>query len=296
MTILVGLAPGQDDRHPLEFAATLARSAGTDVVAVSVVPAGWPTPVAGAADRDFEDYARAIGQAAVAEAEEIFAEHCPDLETTARWAAGRNIPATLMQVAAEIEASMIVVGSGYTAPYGHLNLTSAANQLLHASPIPVGIATRGYLASDHGRITRATCAFRGDTVSARMLETSAEICQEVGSALRVATFAIRGGDRLPAELRTGSESAVLDRWVEQAERAQTEALERLRERRVLPDQVETVVARGRNWVAALDSLDWQRDEVLVLGSSSAGLMTRLFLGASGTKILRYSPVSAIVVP
>ena len=36
--------------------------------------------------------------------------------------------------------------------------------------------------------------------------------------------------------------------------------------------------------------------MLVVGSSSASLMSRLFLGSNGAKILRHSPVPAIVVP
>lgn len=296
MTIVVGFAPRHGDRHPLEFAATLARSADTDLLAVCVVPAGWPTATAAGTDREFQEYARYTGEHAVNEAEEILAEHCPDLRTQVRWVSGRNVPSTLLQVALDQDASMLVVGSGHSAPYGHLNLTTAANQLLHSSPIPVGIAVRGYLASDYARVTRATCAFRGDEVSRRTLQTTAEICQEVGSALRVATFAIRGRDMYPSQLRTGSEEAVLESWIQEVETAQREAVEVLRERDIAPDEIETVVARGRSWVTALDSLEWQRDEVLVIGSSSAGLMTRLFLGSSGTKILRHSPVSAIVVP
>src|SRR4051812_13159019 len=88
MTFLVGFSPGKDDWSAVEFAATLARSAGTDLLVVTVVPSVWPTPVAGHTDREFEDWAEQQGIAAVAEATSILAECCPDVPAVARWTPG----------------------------------------------------------------------------------------------------------------------------------------------------------------------------------------------------------------
>jgi len=93
-----------------------------------------------------------------------------------------------------------------------------------------------------------------------------------------------------------NEDAVLAAWVEQAERMQAEALAELSQAGILPADVETQVAAGGSWAATLDRFSWDRDEVLVIGSSSASFMSRLFLGSSGTKIVRHSPVPVIVVP
>ena len=60
--------------------------------------------------------------------------------------------------------------------------------------------------------------------------------------------------------------------------------------------VESVVAHGRSLGAAIDRLDWERDEVLVLGSSEAGVIERIFLGSNASKIVRHSPVPVVVVP
>ena len=51
MTLVVGHPPHKDDRGALHLAASLARAAGEDLRLVSVVPAPWPTPVAGGPDR-----------------------------------------------------------------------------------------------------------------------------------------------------------------------------------------------------------------------------------------------------
>jgi len=89
---------------------------------------------------------------------------------------------------------------------------------------------------------------------------------------------------------------VLDRWVSQAGAAQDEALKALKESGKAPEEVESVVAHGRTWGAAVDRLDWDRDEVLVLGSSEAGVIERIFLGSNASKIVRHSPVPVVVVP
>jgi hypothetical protein len=90
MTLLVGFPTGHQDRSGLELAATLARSSGQDLALVTVVPAAWPTPVAGHTDREFEDWARARGEEAVKAASEQLAHHCPDLTATATWVTGRS--------------------------------------------------------------------------------------------------------------------------------------------------------------------------------------------------------------
>lgn len=297
MTILVGFAPGRDDQSGLEFAATLARSSGQDLLVTTVVPASWPTAVAGHTDREFEVWSHQQGDRAVAEAHAVLAAHCPELTARAEWVSGRSIPGALLARAEEADASIVVLGSGHDGPYGHVNISSTADRLLHSAHLPVAVATRGYRASDHGKVSRATCAFRGDEVSRSTLARTAEICQEVGAGLRIATFAVRGKTMYPPETGPQSEDMVLERWVSQAEQLQQDAIAGLGAAGTLPAGTDAVVATGRSWAHAVDRLDWDRDEVLVIGSSSsASLLSRLFLGSNATKILRHAPVPVIVVP
>lgn len=297
MTLLVGFNPDRDDQTAIELGATLARSANQDLLVVSVVPATWPTPVAGHTDREFERWAAERGAQAVAAAEGLLADHCGDVPSRAVWVPGRSVPAGLVGAAEEFGAAMIVIGSGHDGGYGHVHISSTADRLLHSSPVPVALATRGYLASDHGKVRRATCAFRGDDVSGSTLARTAEICQEAGASLRIATFAVRGRTMYPPEVSVRTEDSLLERWTEQAAASQQQALVELGAAGVLPDNVETVIASGRSWGAAIDRLTWDRDDVLVVGSSSAAsILSRLFLGSSASKIVRNSPVPVIVVP
>ena len=296
MTLVVGFPPGKDDWSSIELGATLARSAHTDLLVVTVVPTVWPTPVAGHTDREFQDWAEQQGSLAVAEATAILAEHCPDVAAVARWTPGRSIASALLQQAVEVAASIIVVGSGSTGSYGRVHPGATGDWLLHSSHIPVAVATQGYTASTHGRIRRVSCAFRGDAKSLRTVERTAAICADVGASLRLVTFAVRGRTVYTAGVGAQAEDMVLDRWVSQATTAQEAGLEALKESGTAPADLEGVVATGRSWGAAVDRLDWDRDEVLVVGSSEAGLVERIFLGSNASKIVRHSPVPVIVVP
>jgi nucleotide-binding universal stress UspA family protein len=296
MTIVVGFAPGKDDWSSLELGATLARSAGTELLVVTVVASAWPTPVAGHTDREFEAWAEQQGAHAVAEATSILAEDCPDVAAVARWTPGRSVASELLRQAEEVAAAMIVVGSGSTGSYGRVHPGAIGDWLLHSSPIPVAVATHGWAASEHGRVRRVSCAFRGDEKSVDTVRTTAAICADIGASLRLVTFAVRGRTIYTAGVGNQAEDMVLDRWVTQAEAAQDEALKALKESGAAPAEVGGVVSKGRSWGAAIDRLDWDRDEVLVVGSSSAGFIERIFLSSNASKIVRHSPVPVVVVP
>ena len=63
MTIVVGHSPVRNDRSPIELAATLARSIGTDLLVVRWCPPRWPTPVSGATDKEYAAWSRGAGRA-----------------------------------------------------------------------------------------------------------------------------------------------------------------------------------------------------------------------------------------
>jgi nucleotide-binding universal stress UspA family protein len=296
MTLVVGFPPGKDDWSAIELGATLARSARTDLLVVTVAPTVWPTPVAGHTDRELEEWAEQEGAAAVAEATAILAEHCPDVPAVARWAPGRSIASALLQQADEVAAGLIVVGSGSTGSYGRVHPGATGDWLLHSSHIPVAVAPRGYAASPDGRVRRVSCGFSGDAKSLRTMQRTASICSDVGASLRLVTFAVRGRTFHTAGVGAQTEDMVMERWVTQATAAQEAGLEGLLSSGHAPSEIESVVATGRSWGAAVDGLDWHRDELLVVGSSEVGLVERIFLGSNASRIVRHSPVPVIVVP
>lgn len=292
MTIVVGFTPHKGDRAPLQLGATLARSNGQDLRIVTVVPAPWPTPVAGGTDREFARWSQEYGAQAAVAAREAVAEICPDLVVEAVSAPSRSVAAGLIAEAEKVDAAMVVVGSGSDGSWGTVAVSSTADRLLHSSPVPVAVATRGYRSPPGAVVTRATCAFRGDEASRAVLVRTAVICRDVGARLRVATFGVRGRTMYPPEVL--GESDILETYVKHTGAEQERAVAELGPE--APDSVETTVATGRSWPEALESLDWDRGDVLVVGSSTASLASRLFLGSNAAKIVRHSPVPVIVVP
>ena len=57
-----------------------------------------------------------------------------------------------------------------------------------------------------------------------------------------------------------------------------------------------MVGRGEDWDEALEEVEWDDADVLVVGSSSIGPIARVFLGSRSSKIVQHSPVPVVVVP
>jgi nucleotide-binding universal stress UspA family protein len=295
VTILLGYAPHSDDLGGLELACQLARSDADEVHAITVVPQAWPTPVAGGTDREFRDWAEAEGERSVAAARALLAER-PDVFSTASWCAGRSVPQALLDRAADLGASMLVVGSGVDGPHGRISLSSKTDRLLHSADVPVAVAPRGYRAGPAARVGRASLGFRGDDATWSLLGRVAEICNRTGASLRLVTFAVRGRTMRPARV-SGAEDMVLAQWIRQAEQEQAEAVEHLHGLGFTGDRLTADIAVGSTWAGAMDRLEWHRGDLLVVGSSSSSsLASRVFLGSSAAKIVRNSPVPVIVVP
>ncbi|GAA3638839.1 universal stress protein [Microlunatus ginsengisoli] len=295
MTYVVGYSPWHTDFGVLDFAAQLARSDGHRLRVVVAVPDTWPTPVARGSDREFGQWAAQQGSDAVAEAQRVLGDNSPDVEAEVVWESARSVPPLLLSQADTVGADLIVVGSAQHGPSGQITISSKANRLLHSSPIPVALAPRAYHPVKGSKITRITCAFRGDEASRATLSRAAAMCKRTGQRLRVATFGVRGRRMYPPEV-SGAEQVVLDAWLEQSREAQKEAIAATKAEHEFTADVDGLIAVGRSWADAMDDVDWNREDVLVVGSSSTGTFSQIFLGSSAAKIVRFAPVPVVVVP
>ncbi|MFN8195801.1 MAG: universal stress protein [Nocardioidaceae bacterium] len=294
MTHVVGFSPHKDDHGAIALACRLARSDADDVHAVTVVPQGWPTAVAGDTDREFEAWAAEQGAEASREASALLAEH-PDVAGVATWVAGRSVPQALLDRAEVLAADLVVVGSGDAGAPGRVSLTSKVDRLLHSSPLPVAIAPRDYAAAPEDRVTRVTVAFRGDDETWALLDRVAEIVRRVDAAIRLVTFAVRAPSTVPPRV-SRAEDQVYRQWRRQSEEGLAEAAGHLGSLGFRPDQVEAEVVVGTSWTRAVDAVSWRDGDVLVVGSSATHRLAQVFLGSSATRIVRHSPVPVIVVP
>ena len=262
MTLVVGYAPDARSGAVLDLAGMLARSAQEDAVVCAVVPSPWPR---GSAQVDSE-YGRVLDGMAEAALERARERLPGDVAAAFLVHHARSAPAGLLEVAEHREAAMIVVGTS-----GHPAIGSVTARLLHGSPVPVALAPHGFRSRPGARVERVTAAFGG---SAGLVDAAAAVADRLRAPLRIASFAV------PVPGTSGVE--LVERWVEEIATA--------------AGQAPAVVGRGASWEEAIDDVEWRNGDVLVVGSSSAAPVARVFLGSRASRIIRHSPVPVVVVP
>jgi nucleotide-binding universal stress UspA family protein len=211
---------------------------------------------------------------------------------------GRSVPATLATACDELSGDLLVLGSSTDGRVGQIIVGSTATPLLHSSEVPIAIAPRGYRAAKGSALGRLTCSFAATEESADLLIATAQLSATLGCPLRIVTFGVRGRTMYPPEVGLHAEDQVLAQWREQVQTAQEAALARLNDLDLLPrgTMATTSIATGGSWGEAMDEVEWEAGEVLVIGSSRVGHLARVFLGSAAIKIVRYSPVPVVVVP
>ena len=290
MTLVAGFAPDGRGRAVLYLAAMMARSAGDDVVVGAIVPRPWP-PSPGRVDAEYQASLEAIANAALDRAR---ARLPADIRAVYAVHHARSAPAGLLELAEQHDASVVVTGSSGAGGPGHVSLGSVTARLLHSSPVPVAIAPHGFRAARDARVRRVTAAFGG--VADDLIVAAAGVAGRVGATLRLASFAVRAHAPITAGVGTGPERSVIEQWTEEIQAAARAALEEVEELPVPPAQLEAVVGHGETWDEALEDVEWEDGDVLVVGSSSTGPIARVFLGSRASKIVRHSPVPVVVVP
>jgi nucleotide-binding universal stress UspA family protein len=93
-----------------------------------------------------------------------------------------------------------------------------------------------------------------------------------------------------------AEEIVDEELIKNAEAAQGEAVEHLVGTGTAGSELDAVVAPGRTWEDAINSVPWAAGDLLVVGSSSTHDLATVFVGSSAAKILRASPVPTVVFP
>jgi nucleotide-binding universal stress UspA family protein len=290
VTIVVGVPPKDRGRGGVHLAGMLARSAQEDIALCAVVPAPWPPSPA----RVDAEYRAQLDGAASAALDVASARLPADLSATSAVHHARSVASGLLEVATQHDASFIVVGSSSSGVLGRMSLGSVSDRLLHTSPIPVALAPRGFRCSSRARVARVTAAFGGS--DPELVATAAGLAADIGASLRIASFAVRARPPYTSGVGRQADDAMVREWVEQIEAAVQTALAEAEGRRAAPAEIETVVGYAESWDEALEDVEWEADDILVVGSSSVGPIARVFLGARSAKIVRHSPVPVVVLP
>jgi nucleotide-binding universal stress UspA family protein len=296
VTLVVGIEPGQPNTGALALAGVLAEALGEPVVAVAVVlfPVDLPSPLRlGMEDADF---LRLIATGAIAQARAMLGDHLSDAVVVR----ARSVRSGLLEAISEHRASHLVLGTSHDDGTGRVALGPAADALLHASTVPVHLAPAAFRRSQGERpLHRITVAFGPGDGSEIALRVAAGLADQADATLRTATFYVRppkigpvlgGGGGLAYEAQLAAQ------WKEQMEKTVDKAVDKLQDAQGHRRWVHKDFGQGSMWPQAIDSLPWENDEILVLGSRPRSGVRGVFLGSVAAEIVRASTVPVTVLP
>jgi nucleotide-binding universal stress UspA family protein len=291
VTVVAAYLPDKGGRASLDLAVQLVRAGNESLTVATVVPRQWSTPSLAKIDAEYAQYARRVGDSAERRGRQYLSEYASDLDVRFVSITGRSVPAALIECAEDVGASTLVLGSSADGQLGHIVIGSTAARLLHSSPVPVALAPRGYRSAKNRTVARITCAFSDTPSSVDLVRSARNLAAQMGVGLRVLTVGVRQASMYPPEVGLSVEEQVLQAWARQATAAQGE----LTAAHVIDEGVTTLVATGQDWADAMDSVEWEPDEIFVVGSSSVNPVVQVFLGSRATKLVRHSPVPVLVL-
>lgn len=292
MSIVVGIAPGQDNRPAVELGIVLARSYGHRLVAAAIDSAAWPmSPVL--FESEYQKKLRSVAEAALDEVRVLLPD---DIESECLIHGARSSRRGLLEVCQKENAFRLVVGPAADGKPGRIALGSVSTGLLHSASLPVALAPVGYRAASGARLRRITAAYSGSSTSADLILGAAVVSAESGVPFRIASFAPRSRVISAAGVGLDVESSVIDEWANVIRRDTDEILCSIDHLHIKPGETDVAIGTGPDWASALTAVEWEDPEAMMLGSSGLGAIKRVSLGSHAMRILQHSPVPIVVVP
>jgi nucleotide-binding universal stress UspA family protein len=290
MTIIAAISASRQGTAPLHLAAQIARSTGDKVVAAAVVERPWPPR----ADPVEDEYLGYVTSQARQSLERMVGKLPAELDTWVVVHQSTSVPTGLTDLAAEIGAELVVVGSSSFGLLGRVALGSVTERLVHTAAVPVAIAPRGYpLGPDP--IRRLTAAYGGEADMNGLIPAAAELATQWPVQLRIVSFMVRPVRMFGGSIESSAEDLVIQQWSRRTFDDIAKQLNAVRDRISVPD-VDVVVGTGHDWREAVEDVPWEAGDMLLLGSGAAGQAARVFLGSAASKILRHAPVPVMIVP
>ena len=133
MTIVVAYTAQDSGTSALDLGSVLSRSTGEPLVVAVVVA----TPhAAGVADFIDGDYLGPLTEWGRSVLKKAGCSLPTDIEATFEVHQASSIPRGLLEVAVEVGASALVLGSSSKGPLGRISLGSVTDRLVHSAPLP----------------------------------------------------------------------------------------------------------------------------------------------------------------
>ncbi|WP_199512821.1 universal stress protein [Nucisporomicrobium flavum] len=210
-----------------------------------------------------------------------------DGEVEYRLVASTSAAHGLHDLAEELGAETIVVGSGRSGPRHRLFAGSTADRLLAGSMCPVAVAPSGMDVAP-GTLGRIGVAYVDTPDGRAALETAARLAARTGTALRLYTVVADADATLPFLVGQDAEHAFLDTARETYEQALSRAAGAVKDA-----DADWEILTGD----VVDQLSELTDvDVLFCGSRGYGPARRVLLGGVSARLVRRARRPVIVVP
>ena len=279
--IIVGYNDSDQAKDALALGKAIADAGGAELVVAGVFQFD---PRWGGFDAEFHDaeveYARQIERAA--ESVGAKAEAIPSSS------AARG----LHELAEEIDADLIVVGSAHHGRMGQLIAGSVGRALLHGSPCAVAIAPNGYRDRPDREITSVAVGFDGSHESGMALESGVELAHRTNAKLKLISVAE------PPVMSYGKGGGPNQGWHDLKEVIEEEVRAQLSEaRETVPDDVEAEATMiSGDPAEALADVASAPGTLLLVGSRAYGPLRRVLLGSVSWNLATSAPCPMIVHP
>lgn len=273
---VVGYSATENGRDAVNLAVALARSqqAALDLVMVH----SPDSPFAGTYPPAGRGYDRILTEQLDQWLDEGLALVPHDVTAKAHVRQAESTAEGLIEAAREFSAAVIVVGASRGSLLLRFSIGSVASALLHAADVPVALAPKGYQRQEP--IRRLTCGIGTRPGADDVMQAAVGAASWRSLPLRLVSLVALDPDN-PEAVRT-AEANISERFAAAAAQ--------------LPGKVTRTIAHGKTIEDAIEGLDWDEGELMMIGSSRLARNNRLFLGATASKVLRTLPVPMVVVP
>jgi nucleotide-binding universal stress UspA family protein len=212
-----------------------------------------------------------------------------DSPVTYRVVASTSAAHGLHDLAEEVGAAVIVVGSGAKAPGEHLFAGSTAERLLSGSMCPVAVAPAGMRNRPVGPLRRIGVAFIGTPESQVALDLAARLAARTDAELHLYTVVAAPAEVVVPVIGPDAEYAFTATMRETYQGVLDQAIAGL----PADTRASGELLTG-DVVEVLAGLD--RDDVLLCGSRGYGPVRRVLLGGVSSRLVRRARGPVVVVP
>lgn len=279
MRYVVGCSAAEHDREAIALAWALADTTGVEVHLVHVVPGRAPERAASSQEAHYQQFLRGEADEPMRRLRDLVP---PAIPVSSHIVYADTPAAGLLDAVEGLGAGLVVVGTSRRSPWRRLTVGSTATALLRRSIVPIALAPSGY--RPPRGITRITCAIGTRAGHGSLLEVATGAAARRHAPLRLVSLVTVDAYRAGSQATGWAEAhakVVLDQAVEAVDR------------RTL---VRADIAPGRTIEEAIDNLDWDESEIVLIGSSRLASRNRIFLGHAARRIVHGLPVPVVVVP